>query len=292
MLPPGDAISLRRAAREAQEGTTAMPSPFPGMDPYLETPHLGPDVHHRLISQIQTFLNPGLRPRYVARVGISIYISDQDDPGREALFPRNDPVIPDVRVEKVKRRRGRKPQGSSTFVVTEPLTIPRLPDEEIKEARLEIRHLESGSLATVIEILSPTNKIAGSRGRTSFMEKRREVLGSEVHWVEIDLLRGGAPSVINPPIAPSDYRILVWRSTPGSKGSHWPVSIRQPLPVIGIPLRGKDPDLPLDLGAVLQTPYEHGAYDLSIDYAKPPDPPLDDEDAAWADQLLREKGLR
>ncbi len=29
-----------------------MPSPFPGMDPYLEPPHLWPDVHHALISAV------------------------------------------------------------------------------------------------------------------------------------------------------------------------------------------------------------------------------------------------
>jgi len=140
-----------------------MPSPFPGMDPYLESPTLWPDVHHGLISHIQKSLNPALRPRDVARVELRVYISD-------------------------------------------------LIDEEIEEARLEIRHLETGSLVTVIEVLSPTNKIRGARGRASFIDKRRETLASEVHWVEIDLLRIGVPSVTNPPLAPSDYRILVSRA--------------------------------------------------------------------------------
>jgi hypothetical protein len=31
-----------------------MPSPFPGMDPYLEAPELWPDVHHRLISDFHS----------------------------------------------------------------------------------------------------------------------------------------------------------------------------------------------------------------------------------------------
>ena len=45
-----------------------MPSPFPGMDPYLERPSLWPDVYHELISQIRAALKPTLRPKYVARV--------------------------------------------------------------------------------------------------------------------------------------------------------------------------------------------------------------------------------
>src|ERR1700692_584241 len=75
----------------ARKGDT-MPSPFPGMDPYLESPVIWPDVHHELISEIQAALNPHLRPRYVARVELRVYISDDDDPGRQAL-------VPDVGVE-------------------------------------------------------------------------------------------------------------------------------------------------------------------------------------------------
>jgi hypothetical protein len=168
----------------------------------------------------------------------------------------------------------------------------RLVDDQIKEARLEIRHLESKSLVTVIEVLSPTNKIPGSRGRASFMQKRRDTLGSDVHWVEIDLLRAGQPTATRPPLVPSDYRILVSRAGERTRPRCWSVSVRQPLPIVGIPLRGKDPDVPLDLGAVLNAAYDHGAYDLSVDYRREPDPPLSADDAAWADELLHERGLR
>jgi len=263
-----------------------MPSPFPGMDPYLETPDLWPDVHHELIGGIRAALNPKLLPRYVARVELRVYVSDEDDPGREAL-------IPDLRVEKTPTRKGsKKPKRPEIIAVAEPLTIPHLIDDEIEEARLEIRHRESTALVTVIEILSPTNKIRGSRGRESFMAKRREVLSSEVHWVEIDLLRAGDPSVTRPPLVPSDYRILVWRGGERRRGNYWPVSVRQALPVIGIPLRGKDADVPLDLNAVLGSAYETAAYGVSIDYRREPEPPLPREDAAWAAKLLREQGLR
>src|SRR5438270_523545 len=113
-----------------------MPSPFPGMDPYLEAPWIWPDVHHGFISGIRAALNPRLRPGYVARVELRVYISDDDDPGREAL-------VPDLHI------------------------VTTLMDEEIEEAFLKVIHVETESLVTLIEVLSPTNKIRGSRGRKS-----------------------------------------------------------------------------------------------------------------------------
>ena len=263
-----------------------MPSPFPGMDPYLETPDLWPDVHHELISQIRATLNLLIRPQYVTRVELRIYVSDEDDPGREAL-------IPDVRIEKGPKRKGpKKHRLAQSVAVAKPIIIPFLIDDEIEEARLEIRHRESGSLVTVIEVLSPTNKIRGSRGRASFMDKRREIMASEVHWVEIDLLRSGVPSITRPPLKPSDYRLMVSRGDNRRRGHYWPVSVRQAFPVMGIPLRGKDPDVPLDLNAILRAAYDNAAYDDSIDYRGDPDPPLSPDDAAWVDELLRERGFR
>lgn len=230
-----------------------MPSPFPGMDPYLELPALWPDVHHCLISEIQACLNPQLRPHYVARVELRVYVSDEDDPGR----------------------------------VTEPLIVPTLMDEEVEEAFLKIIHVELEMLVTVIEVLSPTNKVRGSRGRASFMGKRHDIMNSEVHWVEIDLLRAGVPSVTDPPLPPSDYRILVSRADQRTRTRFWPVSVRHPLPVIGIPLRGKEPEVPLDLGVAFRSGYDRAAYDASVDYSKEPQPPLEGEDAKWARELLR-----
>ncbi len=263
-----------------------MPSPFPGMDPYLEDPELWPDVHSTLINEIRNALNPALRPRYVARIELRVYISDQDDPARAFR-------VPDVRIDKTPRRKGaKKVQKQETVAVAEPLTIPFLTDEEIEEARLEIRHVESKALVTVIEILSPANKIRGSAGRKSFLDKRREILNSEVHWVELDLLRAGTPSLARLARADCDYRIVVARCDQCTYGRFWPVRVRQALPVIGVPLRGKDPDVPLDLNAVLRTAYDKAEYDATIDYRRDPVPPLSREDAAWAAKLLREHGLR
>jgi hypothetical protein len=254
------------------------------MDPYLETPDLWPDVHHEMISQIRAALNPVLRPHYIARVELRVYRTDQDDPGLEVL-------VPDVRVETGSRRQdANRHECTSAVAEAEPLTLLLI--DEIEEARLEIRHRESGGLVTVIEVLSPSNKVRGSYGRASFMDKRREILASVVHWVEIDLLRAGEPSVTRPQLIPSDYRIMVCRGDKRPRGHYWPVSVRQALPVIGIPLRGQDPDAPLDLNAVLCTAYDRAAYDVSIDYRREPEPPFSADDRAWAHELLRARGLR
>jgi hypothetical protein len=195
------------------------------MDPYLEAPDLWPDVHHRVISEIQASLSPALRPAYFARLELRVYISDQDDPGREV-------IIPDVRIEETNKnggKRTRKSNGAS-LAIAEPIVIPHLIDDEIKEARLEIRRRDSGALVTIIEVMSPANKVRGARGRVSFMEKREETLASQVNWVEIDLLRAGMPSVTRPPLQPCDYRVLVYRA--GQRGKYWPIDLRQPLPPI------------------------------------------------------------
>ena len=217
-----------------------MPSPFPGMDPYLETPNLWPDVHHGLISEIRAVLNLAVRPRYVVRVALREYISDDDT----------------------------------------------LRDNEIKEARLEVLHLATGSVATVIEVLKHTNKVRGAQGRVNFLANRQAAIAANANWVEIDLLRDGLPSTTLPPLKASDYHIIIRRA--GEAEEHcWPIDIQQPLPVIGIPLRVPDTDVPVDLGEVLRSAYERGAYDRSVDYREQPDPPLSTKDKAWAHRLLR-----
>lgn len=263
-----------------------MPSPFPGMDPYLESPDIWPDLHHRLISEIQAALNPRLRPQYVARVELRVYVTDPDDPGIEV-------IIPDVRIEKAVAAQARKQKVSNgaAVLISEPEDIPGWIEEEIKEARLEIRHRETGCLVAIIEVVSPANKVQGSNGRKSFLEKRREAIEAGVHWIEIDLLRMGIPSVAKSLIQPSDYRVLQYRGET-RRAHYWRFNLRDPLPTIGIPLRRPDPDIPLELAKVLHEAYEHGAYDLSIDYRKDPAPALNKRDKSWAHRLLRERGLR
>lgn len=257
-----------------------MPSPFPGMDPYLESPELWPDVHHGLISEIQAKLNQEVRPRYHVRVENRVYISDENDPGRKV-------IIPDLRVAATHRSfaSGSVHQSGQT-AVAQPVVMTTLIDDEIHEAYLEVVDTKQHLVITVIEILSPTNKIAGSRGRASYEQKRREVMMSPSHFVEIDLLRAGEPIHTRELLPPGDYFVHVSQKDRRPKGFIWPIALPQQLPVIGIPLKPEDPNAPLNLQAVLETAYDRAAYDLQIDYSVAPKPPLSAETAPWAVALL------
>jgi hypothetical protein len=129
-----------------RSGVHAMPSPFPGMDPYLEDPGLWPDVHHGLISEIQAALNRQLRPKYHVRVEERVYISDENDPGRSV-------IVPDLQVAVRPGQEGSAfdPTRGPALDVAEPIVVTTLLDEEIHEARLEIVDREARLVVTVIE---------------------------------------------------------------------------------------------------------------------------------------------
>ena len=262
-----------------------MPSPFPGMDPYLEEPGLWPDVHHGLISEMQAQLNRHLRPKYHVRIEERVYISDENDPGRKM-------IVPDLRIAERLEPRGHQEQGDTGgLAIAEPLVCTTLIEDEIHEARLEVIDRHHQQVVTVIEVLSPSNKVAGSRGRESYEAKRRELMTSPSHLVEIDLLRAGEAIHTRELLPPADYIVHVSRKDGRPKGLVWPILLTQRLPVISIPLSPGDADSGLDLQAVLDTAYDRAAYDLEIDYRVPPNPPLKNETALWADALLRAKGL-
>jgi hypothetical protein len=263
-----------------------MPSPFPGMDPFLEDPELWPDVHHGLISELQAQINRQLRPRYVARVELRVYLAPEEDPARTLIR------VPDVKIESGPESSRRLPTKAAALTVSEPLEMTTmLVEDETEEAFLKVIQTETSDVVTVIEVVSPTNKVAGSEGRASYLKKRDEVQRSPAHWVEIDLLRTGKPTFDRGRLV-CDYLAHVSRVERRPKGRVWPIFLRQRLPVISIPLRGDDPDAAIDLQEVLANVYERAAYDVSLDYQRDPIPPLGTEDAAWAAELLRGAGLR
>jgi hypothetical protein len=152
---------------------------------------------------------------------------------------------------------------------------------------LEIRDAANRDVVTVIEILSPSNKVVGSRGRASYQQKRREILDSPSHLIEIDLLRMGRPFFQRN--RPCDYSVCESRVERRPKGRYWPILLVQALPTVGIPLRPADPEVPLDLQAVLSSAYDRAGYDLRIDYDAEPEPPLTGANAEWAKELLRKR---
>ena len=150
-------------------------------------------------------------------------------------------------------------------------------------------------MVTTIEVLSPSNKRSGE-GQRLYLQKRRDMTRGGVNMVEIDLLRAGErPLPIDPDRVPathrSAYQAWIWRASDPNRLAIFRVSLRERLPAIPIPLRPADAEVIVDLQPILDQCYRNGGYD-DIDYRVAPSPPLEADDAAWADALLREQGLR
>lgn len=271
-----------------------MPSPFPGMDPYLENSKLWKGAHDSLVYRMLEELQPQLQPTYLA-----VY------EGRLILLPLDQPPGPGgfrAGWSDVSIREDTPPDtGPAAIAVATPpgsveIAVPEWveePELQIWHTYLEIRDADSQEVVTVIELLSPWNKSPG-QGQAGYRQKQRTLLLSSTNLVEIDLLRGGAHTVA---VArgrrpPSDYQICIHRigRPAGFEVLRW--GVRDPLPRVGIPLRAGEPDVVLDLGAVFQRVYDTGVYGRLARYAGPADPPLEEADAAWADELLRNAGRR
>jgi hypothetical protein len=257
------------------------------MDPYLEA-HWR-DVHARLIiyasDALQGVLPAALRARVEERVLLETPQGIADHP-----------LFPDVRViEFTSRREGTQTAPEAGTAVAEPLLVDAAP-ESSTETFLEIIDRESGyRVVTVLEFLSPSNKSPGPN-REQYLRKQREICASDANLVEIDLNRFGSHTLAFPldhlkPRARSPYMASVSRATRRYKVEVYPMPMWERLPVIGIPLRPDDADVPLDVQDLVDRCYSNGAYEGTLNYAVQPDPPLFGGDAEWAAGWLREKGL-
>ena len=157
--------------------------------------------------------------------------------------------------------------------------------DEVSESFLEIREVKTGRLITLMELLSPVNKLSGE-GREQYTRKREDVLRTRTSLVEIDLLRAGRPMAVVGPDVKSDYRILV---SPGWQRPHAHMhafGLRQPIPEISIPLQKGEEEPTLALNDILHSLYSRARFDLRLDYTEAPVPPLADEDAVWAQDIV------
>ncbi len=261
-----------------------MSSPFPGMNPYLENPELWSEVHHRLITAIAIAIAPPIRPKYRVAIEKRTYLGDIED---SVLVG-----IPDVAVTTKKNTSTQNKTTTATLPAQGESVTVKLPvPEEKKEAYLEIREVATGYVVTTIEVLSPTNKRTG-KGRDAYEEKRRDVLSTPTHLVEIDLLRAGKPMQILSEIPSTDYRILVARGNRRPLAEVFGFDLHQEIPQFLLPLKSGDDEPLVDLQNLLAQVYEQAGFDLAIDYSIEPVPPLNSEEKIWADTLLKEKSLR
>jgi len=110
-----------------------MPSPFPGMDPYLEAPQGWLGFHNDLAAEIRAALNRLIQPRYYAELDSYVLVSQPQPPRGET--------------------------GSAVTTAAPAPAESRVPLEiTIYLDRVEVRTTGVGQLITLIEILSPANK--------------------------------------------------------------------------------------------------------------------------------------
>ena len=258
-----------------------MPSPFPGMDPWLEGRSVFPDLHDSLIFLIKKALNDRLPAGYYATAKMIVWLDD--DKRRE----------PDVSVS-TRGPRPRVVEGAATAVTTlrslgrPPVPVPR------EESYVEIHAVDGRRLVTAVEVLSRSNKRGRSAGRKEYLKKQREFTQARVNVVEIDLLRAGTHTTATPRQrlerlngGPFHYHVCVTRAGPEPElfGAVFPLD--RPLPAIEVLLDAGVAPVTVDLQAALTEAYDAGRYADFVDYSHPCTPPLSPEDEAWADGILR-----
>ncbi len=234
-----------------------MPSPFPGMDPYLEG-EMFQEFQHTLANQISKQLLELLWPKYVA------------------LLSRRTVIA-------------RTPLAYEAATITHPAAqLASLVPEEVPVLSVEVRDVANRRLVTVIEILSPVNKMG--EGALEYADKRLALMGTSVHLLEIDLLRRGQRLLFESDPPPGDYYVYLSRFTKRPITEIWPVDLRQRLPVVPVPLLPPDADVALDLQRAVDACYDLVHYERLLDYtAAPPPPPLSEADAGWVAETAGSK---
>jgi hypothetical protein len=247
------------------------------MDPYLEG-SLWTSIHFSLSAEIVRYLAPKLRPRYLVLPEERFVM---ETPESVAVTVAD--IYPDVSIAE-RQPTGQAGQGSA--IMTAPLQLATIIPSPIPHVTVEIRDTANRQLVTAIEILSPTNKRGD--GREEYLAKRRRILLSTAHLMEIDLLRQGQRVPMQQPLPPTPYFVFLSRAERRPLTDIWPIALDEPLPVVPVPLLPGDDDVPLDLQQVFTATYDLLGLDLAVDYRRPPEVSLQGEAVTWAEARLRE----
>jgi len=255
-----------------------MPSPFPGMNPYLEQPSCWESLHDALAFAAAEALVPLVRPKYLVKPRQRLYIHEASAEARR-YFGANDVGVSDS------ARASREAVAVASHVAAPAYgVIPPAVDEE-RQTYLEIEDREHDRVVTAIEFLCPSNK-QNAGDREQYLAKRREVLRSDVHLVEIDLLRGGERMPVES-LPACDYCAIVSRSYERPAVGIWAWRLRDPIPEIPIPLNEGDDDVLLDLKPLIERIHDRLGFADYI-YRGDPSPLLSAENLEWTTKLLHE----
>lgn len=246
-----------------------MPSPYAGMDPYLEGREWM-SFHSEFCVEIARLLRPFLRPKYTAMT-MKYYIMDTPDELSIATYtPGRSGIYADVGV--TERLTSSQLQSSLAAVMEPSIEMDTLMPEPVPQLTVEIRDIEERKLVTLIELLSPANK--RGQGYDDYVNKRQRVLLSPTHLLEIDLLRKGKRVPMRQSLPNAPYFVFLSRSERRPRTDIWQIELDQPLPTIPVPLLAGDDDIPLNLQQAFENVYDAIGYDLIIDYDQLPDIPI------------------
>jgi hypothetical protein len=267
-----------------------MPSPFPGMDPYLEHPNVFPNLHDKLIVHMEEAIQPLLPEPYYAKGAQRVWLEYVEGSR-----------VPDVSVLRTNRPASHPTNDGGGVAIAEmpvKITAPYIPWDEFHETFLEIYSKEDGQprLVTAIEVLSPINKSPGQQARGAYREKQGQMRTSKVHLVEIDLLRAGTHTTAVPlkdlvkRCGNVDYHVCVHCFDQPDDFFIYPIQLPDKLPKVSIPLLPGDHPVEVDLQSILDVCYDRGPYRREVNYAKDPPPPaLSPERLAWVKDVLAAK---
>jgi len=264
-----------------------MPSPFPGMDPYLAG-EMWQEFHERFANQISVQLMPHLRPKYVALLA-KRYVFDRT--GLGIVEPPQRVVYPDVHVVEPPTQSAQSaPTAVADAVMNPTAELPSPVIEEVPLLSVEIRDVAQRRLVTLIEILSPVNK--RGEGARDYADRRLELLQTDTHLLEIDLLLQGERIQLVGELPPAAYYVFLSRANRRPYTQIWAIGLRDRLPAVPVPLLRPDPDVPLDLQAALDACFELVGYERLLDYDVEPPGDMSAADVQWVAQRLQKAGLR
>lgn len=261
-----------------------MPSPFPGMDPFIEACGLWEDFHPKLIGEIERALAAMVPERYFVSLAVRSYIAIAGPEGKDFH-----PFLPDVGVESPAAASASK-RAAVVDAATDSgaMDMQAFVAEPFRETFIEIIERDAERrLITSIEVLSPSNKRPRSKGRRLYLRKRQALLLGTANLVELDLLRGGERMPMMSPWPDSPYTLLVSREERAPYCTVWPAHFQRPLPIIPVPLAPPDGDVRLDLQPLVAAIYSRARYANLLDYSRPLQPALTAEESAWFAEQLR-----
>lgn len=232
-----------------------MPSPFPGMDPYLEDEKFWPSFQHHFVASLYQVLKPVL-----------------------------------INTDRMDRYRARV--GQRRYVIEVPLFTSVLREEQVEEY-IEIRQRSDGQLVTLIDVPSPVNKTRAA-GRDAYLARRRDAQREGANLVEIDLVLQGQPLLeySRDNLPEWNYLVTVVRRHQPERYEIYSSTIRKRLPRFKLPFAPSEHDGVVDLQIAFNWAYESGGFGSQIDYQRPPNYVTNEEDLRWIDDMLVEANVR